>query len=87
MLDAKYALLVSTEEIPAEIKRLSNKIYPLLFSSGRERLTLVHFDEEKDDLVEWFENNPFPIRTPQKFIRVNKTATFRPIPKNSLFKE
>ncbi len=67
LLNAKYALLISTKEIPIEIKRLSSKVYPLLSSGySGERITLIHFDEEKNDLVEWFEDNPFK-RIPQKY--------------------
>lgn len=60
LFKAKYALLISTQEIPVEIKRLSKVVYPLLSNGyGGERITLVHFDEEKGDFVEWFEENPF----------------------------
>ena len=58
LFNAKYALLVSTKEIPEEIKRLSKVVYSLL-SSGGYRTTLVYFDAERKDLVEWFEKNPF----------------------------
>jgi hypothetical protein len=60
LFNAKYALLISTKEIPEEIKRLSKVVYPLL-SCGHtyERITLVYFDAERGDFVEWFERNPF----------------------------
>ena len=58
LFNAKYALLVSTKEIPEEIKRLSKVVYSLL-SSGGYRTTLVYFDAERGDFVEWFEKNPF----------------------------
>jgi hypothetical protein len=60
LFNAKYALLISTKEIPEEIKRLSKVVYSLLSSGyGYERITLVDFDAEKGNFVEWFEKNPF----------------------------
>ncbi len=68
MLNAKYALLISTEEIPVEIKRLSEKVYPLLsIGLGYEKITLVHFDEITEDFAEWFERNPFMTGIPNNF--------------------
>jgi len=60
LFDAKYPLLISTEEIPEEIKRLSKVVYKLLSGGyGSEKIILVHYDPEKNDFVEWFEKNPF----------------------------
>lgn len=60
LLDAKFALLVSTKEIPAEIKALSKVEWKLL---GRNyplpQLTLVRFNRDVNQFVEWFEENPF----------------------------
>ena len=58
LFNTKYALLISTKEIPEEIKRLSKVVYSLL-SSGGYRTTLVYFDAERKDFVEWYEKNPF----------------------------
>ena len=59
---AKYALLVSTKEIPEEIKRLSRGVYQLLSGGyGYDKIILVQYDPEKNDFVEWFEKNPFAI--------------------------
>jgi hypothetical protein len=61
LFDAKYALLVTTEEIPEELKRLSKIVLPLLLlRGGYSRLTLVRFDEQEGQFVDWFEENPFP---------------------------
>ncbi|HJH28043.1 MAG TPA: hypothetical protein C5S37_15065 [Methanophagales archaeon] len=60
LFDAKYALLISTQEIPEEIKRLAKVIHSLLSSGyGYERINLARFDTEKEKLSEWFEKNPF----------------------------
>lgn len=60
LFEAKYALLISTKEIPEEIKRLSKVVYKLLSGGyGYEKIILVHYDPEKEDFVEWFEKNPF----------------------------
>ena len=60
LFNAKYALLISTKEIPEEIKRLSRVVYSLLSGGySYEKTTLVYFDAERRDFVEWFEKNPF----------------------------
>ena len=60
LFNAKYALLISTKETPEEIKRLSKVIYQLLSGGyGYEKMTIVYFDTEKGNFVEWFEKNPF----------------------------
>jgi hypothetical protein len=59
LFDARYALLVSTEEIPEEIMRLSKVCFPDLLSlPAYKRLTLVHFADNGKSSV-WFEENPF----------------------------
>ena len=63
LLDAKYALLVTTEEIPEEIKRLSQVVYSLLSYSGSRRLSLVRFDPDAGAFVDWFPANPFATLT------------------------
>lgn len=60
LFNAKYALLISTQEIPEEIKRLAKVTHSLLSSGyGYERINLAHFDTEKEKLSGWFEKNPF----------------------------
>ncbi|MCX6685071.1 MAG: hypothetical protein NTV10_00220 [Methanoregula sp.] len=60
LFGAKYSLLISTEEIPEEIKRLSRPVHTLLSGGiGYEKITLVYFDPIKEEFSEWFEKNPF----------------------------
>jgi len=59
LFEAKYALLITTEEIPEEIKRLSKIVYALLSLPGYGKLTLVRFKEQQGQFVDWFEENPF----------------------------
>ncbi len=58
LFDAKYALLISTEEIPEELMRLSKVSFPLLqLSHYLKRLALVHYKENGESV--WFPENPF----------------------------
>jgi len=59
LFDARYALLVSTHEIPEEVKRLSKVVFSLLQLPAYKRLTLVHFDEKNNEFTDWFPENPF----------------------------
>src|SRR3989338_7282114 len=58
LFDARYALLVSTEEIPEEIIRLSKVVFSLLSLPAYKQLTLVHFGDNAKNIV-WFPDNPF----------------------------
>jgi len=66
LFEAKYALLITTEEIPEELKRLSKIVYSLLSLPGYRKLTLVRFDEQQGQFVDWFEENPFVKRMPEQ---------------------
>ena len=60
LFDAWFAFLVSTEEIPAEIKRLSKAAPFLLWrTSPFPYLMLARYAEKEDEFAEWFEKNPF----------------------------
>jgi hypothetical protein len=59
LFDAKYALLVTTEEIPEELKRLSRVVFPLLRIGEYKTFNLLQFDEEKKTFREYFPENPF----------------------------
>jgi len=59
LLNAKYALLISTHEIPEEIKRLCRKVYAVLSLPAYNKITLVYYDQEKNKFREWFEEIPF----------------------------
>jgi hypothetical protein len=54
-------LLISTEEIPQEIKTLNDAIYflPKMSPTHLKKLILVHFDIETNEFKDWFESNPF----------------------------
>ena len=53
LFDAKYPLLISTEEIPVEIKRLSQVVYKLLSGGyGYKIIILIYYEPEKDDFME-----------------------------------
>jgi len=60
LLDAKYSLLISTDEIPSEIRRL-RYVIPDLFSrsGGYNALTLVHYDSRSQSFLDWFPEDPF----------------------------
>ena len=67
LFGAKYALLISTNEIPEEIKRLGEAI--CLYRSPclpgiyeYKRVALVHFDTDKNEFIEWYEKNPFEVK-------------------------
>jgi len=62
LFDAKFAFLVTTQEIPEELKRLSRVVYSLLSLPGYRRLTLTFFDKTTGEFVDWFEGNPFERR-------------------------
>lgn len=67
LFDARYALLISTEEIPEEIMRLSKVCFPHLLSlPAYKKLTLVHFSNDGKNSV-WFEENPF-MKLPAKIM-------------------
>ncbi len=59
LFDAKYAILVSTEEIPEEIIRLSKIVFNLLhLSHYSKRLVLVYFNHTTGNSL-WLPDNPF----------------------------
>ena len=58
LFDARYALLVSTKEIPEEITRLSKVVFSLLSLPAYKQLTLVYLGDNAKNIV-WFPNNPF----------------------------
>ncbi len=58
LFDARYVLLISTEGIPEEIKRLSQVAFSML-QLNINRLTLVHYDSEKNAFKDWLPEKPF----------------------------
>lgn len=61
LFDAKYAVLISTKEVPEEIIRLS-KVTPSLFqlSHYSKRLAFVHYKEGESAV--WIPENPFILK-------------------------
>ena len=59
LFDARYALLVSTEEMPVEIIRLSSVVPYLLPIPGYGKLTLVQLSKDGKSST-WFPTSPFP---------------------------
>ncbi len=58
LFHAEHAFLVSTREIPEELKRLS-KVVPSLLDLPRNNLILSQFDTINKKNVAWYEENPF----------------------------
>src|SRR5882762_8313148 len=58
LFDARYALLLSTSEIPEKITRLSRVVYSLLALPAYKQLTLVRF-EESGSRTTWLPECPF----------------------------
>src|SRR6266852_6382387 len=58
LFDARYALLISTSEIPEKISRLSRVVYSLLALPAYKQLTLVRF-EANGSRSTWFPDCPF----------------------------
>lgn len=59
LFDARFAFLISTQEIPHELKELSKIVFPLLSIPAYKKLILVQFDKNKNQFIDWFEQNPF----------------------------
>jgi hypothetical protein len=80
LLDAKYSLLVSKDEIPEELKRLSEGIVPELLSraGGYRRLTLVRYDPENHSFLDWLPEDPFPVPTPDATLVPPLKVRFEP---------
>jgi len=58
LFDARYALLISTSEIPEKITRLSRVVIPLFMLPAYKQLTLVRFADE-GRAITWFPECPF----------------------------
>ncbi len=59
LFDARYALLLSTHEIPEEIRRLSQVLFPYpLALPVYKQLTLVQFGDN-GSRTDWFPDDPF----------------------------
>ncbi len=59
LFDARYAILVSTHEIPEEVMRLSRVLFPYLLAiPAYKQVTLVRFGDN-GKRIEWFPGDPF----------------------------
>ena len=57
---AKFAFLISLEPIPEEIKRLRKVTFELLsMPHYTHAFTLAQFNEETQNFIEWYPENPF----------------------------
>lgn len=60
LLGAYFIFLVSTKEIPDEIKKLHHVIFSLLsMVYTYNRIVLCQYDETTNQIVDWYEKNPF----------------------------
>lgn len=60
LFNAQFALLVSPQPVPEELKRLANTVHQVLHSANwRQVFLLVQFDSGKNEFTEWFPTNPF----------------------------
>lgn len=62
VLSARYGFLVTTESVPEELKRLCKNTRDILHSTSDSIyrvLAIGQFDEDKNEFVDWFEENPF----------------------------
>src|SRR6266849_9039078 len=58
LFDARYAVLLSTSEIPEKITRLSRVVFPLLTLPAYKQLALVRFADD-GRATTWFPECPF----------------------------
>jgi len=58
LFHAEHTFLVSTREIPEELKRLS-KVVTSLLDLPKNKLILSQFDTVNNKVVTWYEENPF----------------------------
>lgn len=59
LFDAHFGFLVSTKEIPAEIKKITEIDYGILDIGQYRCFCLCEFDEEHGTILNWHKENPF----------------------------
>ena len=60
LLEGRFVFLVSTKEIPEEIKKLHQVSYSLLsLPYSYDKIILCQFDEKSNEIVDWYEKNLF----------------------------
>lgn len=61
LFDAYFGFLVSTKEIPVEIKKLANITFNILSVGQYRSFCLCQYDPETKSIVDWYKENPFTI--------------------------
>lgn len=59
LFDAYFGFLVSTKEIPAEIKKITNIQYSIMNIGQYRCFSLCQYDEEHKTIIDWHKENPF----------------------------
>lgn len=62
VLGARCGFLITSKPIPEEVKRLCRSTFDILHSaadSSHRFLAIGQFDKDKNEFVDWFEDNPF----------------------------
>ena len=59
LFDAYFGFLVSTKEIPAEIKKIIEIDYGILNIGQYRSFTICQYDEELKTIADWHKENPF----------------------------
>lgn len=61
LFDAYFGFLVSTKEIPTEIKKITNMQFRILDIGQYRKFSICQYDEEQKAIVDWHKENPFEI--------------------------
>lgn len=59
LFDACFGFLVSTKEIPTEIKKITEMNYGILNIGQYRYFSLCQYDEDSKTIVDWHKENPF----------------------------
>lgn len=61
LFDAYFGFLVSTREIPTEIKKVVSTNFRMLDTGHYRNFCLCQYDESQNTIVDWYKENPFHI--------------------------
>ncbi len=61
LFDASFGFLVSTKEIPVEIKKLVSISYNILNVGQYRNFSLCQYNPETKSIVDWYKENPFTV--------------------------
>lgn len=59
LFDAYFGFLVTTKEIPIEIKKITDIDYGILDIGQYRQFSICQYDEEHKTIVDWHKENPF----------------------------